>query len=279
MVQERSRVFYCRLPYVNYDIPGILKLFEKSVSWYAGQDELSDGDYGYKQVMLIFGFKYRRVLSSIQYKLGCNAQIPNNSLKIYQRYTDSKKRIPNGNLYTFGNIPKHFIRNQKKFCKDCNINYLVGSRHIHTRKHKENCYTILEDTINLVRTAFKNRIVTYHITNRNHITDVKLYLGELKCRVIQLINTWVETHSVIKVNMELYGVYLLPSSETVEVKSFNTKYSIITQNTDFEAFYNEYQDIIFGKALEFSESGSCWALAQLLYLELNICKYEQSGGG
>ena len=51
------------------------------MSWYAGQDELSDGDYGYKRIMLIFGFKNRRALSSIRYKFECNAQIPSNPLE------------------------------------------------------------------------------------------------------------------------------------------------------------------------------------------------------
>ena len=57
------------------------------------------------------------------------------------------------------------------------------------------------------------------------------------------------------------------TSETVEVKSFNTKYSVIAQNTDLNAFYNEYQDIILKKASDFSESGSNWAFAKILYLE------------
>ena len=111
-MQERSRVFYCRRAFVNYDFPDILNLFEKNVSWYADQDELSE--YGYKQTVLIFGFKNGRVLSSIRYKLGCNAQIPNNPLEIFQRCTESKKLIPNGNFYTFSNIPTKFIRSQKK---------------------------------------------------------------------------------------------------------------------------------------------------------------------
>lgn len=166
-----------------------------------------------------------------------------------------------------------------KFCKDCNIEYLVGSRHIHTRKHKENCYTALEDNdINLVRTAFKNRIVTYHVTTKENSTDVKLYLKNLKCKVLHLIRTCLNNNSVIKVNMELYGVYLLPSSETVEVKSFNTKYSIVTQDTDFDTFYDEYQNVILKKASDFTECASNWALRKLLYLELSICKYGKGGG-
>lgn len=168
---------------------------------------------------------------------------------------------------------------EKKFCRDCNVEYLLGGRHTHTRKHKENCYTSLEDNVNLVRTAFKNRIVTYHVTTKAHSTDVKQYLEDVKCKVVQLVNRWLITYPVIKVNMELYGVYILPSSNTQEVKTFNTKYSIITPNTDLNVFLHEYNDKILQKASDFSESGSCWALVKILYLELNICKYVGGGGG
>ena len=168
---------------------------------------------------------------------------------------------------------------EEKFCKDCDINYLVDSRHLHTRKHKENCYTALEGSdVNLVRTAFKNRIVTYHVTSKNHSTDVKRYLEDVKCKVLQLIKTCFNKHPVIKVNMELFGVYLLPSSKTVEVKSFNTKYSIVTQDTNIDAFYDEYKDIILKKASDFTECGSNWALAKLLYLEVNVSRYGGGGG-
>jgi hypothetical protein len=104
-----------------------------------------------------------------------------------------------------------------------------------------------------------------------------LYLKDLKCKVIHLVRKWLNIYSLIKVNIELFGIYLLPTSEKQEVKTFNTKYNIISTNTDLGVFFNEYQDIILKKASDFAESGSNWALAKILYLELNICKYGRGG--
>jgi hypothetical protein len=162
------------------------------------------------------------------------------------------------------------------FCKDCNIE-ISSSSHFRTHKHKENCLEDIEPAVKLVRAAFRNRIVTYQLFNDSHPTDVKLFLQGLKDKVINLLRNSLRNFSVLKVNLELYGRYLLPSTKEYDIKSFNSRYGTVTQHTNLEAFFNEYLQTLLKKSSEFTESGSSWALSKLLFLELNINKQRVVG--
>ena len=156
------------------------------------------------------------------------------------------------------------------FCQECDCEISSRNAHNRTTKHKENCGVELNSNVKLVRTAFKNRIMTYHISSNSHLTNVKLYLEDLKEKVLDLLEDLLKTNPIISVNMELYGRYLLASTKEQEIKSFNSRYGTLTKNTNLDNFFNDYQDILLTKASEFSEMGSGWALSKLLFLELNI---------
>ena len=158
------------------------------------------------------------------------------------------------------------------FCQECNCEIFSRNAHNRTTKHKENCTVQIDPNVKLVQTGFKNRIITYHLSSNSNLTDVKLYLGDLKEKVLDLLEDLLKTASIISVNMELYGRYLLPSTKEQEIKSFNSRYGTLNENTNLNDFFNDYQNILLTKASDFSEMGSGWALSKLLFLELNINK-------
>lgn len=129
------------------------------------------------------------------------------------------------------------------FCEECNIEVKSIASHNRTRKHKENCCIEIDSNIKLVKTCFKNRIATYHISSNTDLTDVKLYLQNKKSKIISLIEKSLEICTSVKVNFELYGLYLLSSLKQHEVKSFNSQYGVVSRNTDFEEFFANYQAI------------------------------------
>lgn len=154
------------------------------------------------------------------------------------------------------------------FCHECNC---ISSRgHIRTTAHKEHCSINLDSDIKQVQTAFKNRIVTYHISSNKHLTNVKLFLQDLRNKVIILLRDQLKVNEPLRVNMELYGKYLLGSADKQEIKSFNSRYSALNRNTNMEDFFNDFRGVLLKKASEFTEMGSGWALSKLLFLELNI---------
>ena len=123
------------------------------------------------------------------------------------------------------------------FCQECNCEISSRNGHYRTTKHKENCSLEIDSDVKLVRTAFKNRLVTYHISSNCHATDVKLYLEDLREKVIALLENLVNKYKIIKVNMELYGRYLLASTKEQEIKSFNSRYGLVNHQTNLEEFF------------------------------------------
>lgn len=160
------------------------------------------------------------------------------------------------------------------FCKDCNIE-IISTSHYRTNKHKENAREDVQPGIKLIKSAFRNRIVSYQLTSNNNITDVKGYLEDLKCDIIKLLSDLLRAHPCLKVNMELYGIYLLSTTKMEDIKSFNSRYIVVSQSSDLENIFNDFQSTLFKKALDFAESESGWALARISHLELNASR---SGG-
>lgn len=164
------------------------------------------------------------------------------------------------------------------FCLECNCEIRSSASHNRTTKHKQNCSIVLDSNLKLVQTAFKHRILTYHISSNVHLTDVKLYLETLKSKIINLLNECMRTNQSLHVNVELYGRYMLASTKEEEIKSFNTKYALVYDYTNLDDFYEEFKQTLIRKTSEFSEAGSGWALSKLLFLELNINKHIQKVG-
>lgn len=83
-------------------------------------------------------------------------------------------------------------------------------------------------------------------------------------------------YTTIKVNIELFGLYELKKVEDVietDIKSFNTKFKVITQSINLNEFLNTWFEVIKTKSEEFNEQNSGWSLLEILHLEININKY------
>ncbi|XP_060523798.1 uncharacterized protein LOC132700466 [Cylas formicarius] len=95
-----------------------------------------------------------------------------------------------------------------------------------------------------------------------------------------------------EVGMELFGNFLLQTREQVEVNSFNTKYRVVSGNSNLDKLYVQFREILAVKAFEFQKRDSGmvhkdvyyfetifflfslrWALQNLLHLDTGIKKY------
>lgn len=156
----------------------------------------------------------------------------------------------------------------------CNVCESAISSRLHnlSHKHKSRCCSEFEKNIQIVKTAFKNRLVSYRLFTDLHSTSVELYLEELKTKIIELIRKSLSVHAYIKLNMELFGLYIL--KETQEIKSFNSRYAKISSNTNLDKLFNEFKQVLVTKSGEFRERDSGWSLSKLLFLEVNINKFK-----
>ena len=115
---------------------------------------------------------------------------------------------------------------------------------------------VQEEGIQLVKTSFRNRLATYRLEGTEDPTNVKRFLTHLQAKVIRLVGRNVEKHVNLKIGMELFGRFLLQSNEEMEIKSFNSRFQMVSGDTDLEELFAQFRDILDKKATEFAEKES-----------------------
>ncbi|CAG9769955.1 unnamed protein product [Ceutorhynchus assimilis] len=159
-------------------------------------------------------------------------------------------------------------------CQECDLeiptNHWVG--HLRSLQHRANTCVEQEEGVELIKTSFKCRIATYRLPSKQDPTSVKEFLQHLQKKFIQLVGDMLNKFNHIKVGMELFGRFLLQTKEIEEVKSFNTKFTLVNEGADLEELFQQFSNILAKKCVEFQEKESGWALQQLLYLEISINK-------
>lgn len=135
--------------------------------------------------------------------------------------------------------------------------------------------------IYVVATAFKNRIVTYrlNVTEENKYLGLEAFFSDNKKHLNDLIILSLNKHNCIKLNFELFAYFMLPKSNEIMLKSFNTKYNIVYNNTDLKKLLMNVIDTLNEKFTEFQHCQSGWTFVSLSHLEININKYSPMRGG
>ncbi|KAJ8979283.1 hypothetical protein NQ317_004428 [Molorchus minor] len=83
----------------------------------------------------------------------------------------------------------------------------------------------------------------------------------------------IRVHKIVKVNMEVFGRYVLSTQDSSDLKAFNTPNKVIDQSMDLNETWTAFVDLMIVQTTEFQERDSGWALEQISYLEININKY------
>lgn len=166
------------------------------------------------------------------------------------------------------------------FCKDCQINVPKLASHKKSYLHKSNC--LLQDefeNVQIIATAFKNRIVSYKINPRKNFLIPEQFLTDILPTAYNLIKKSLKKHCSLKVNFELFATYNLPKNETSSLKSFNTKYNVVLQSTDVTQMYYEMSNVLALKCIEFEQAESGWTIESISHLEINIAKFNPLRAG
>lgn len=143
-------------------------------------------------------------------------------------------------------------------CQCCMVQVETNkwSSHCRTNQHKDNACIQVEDGIQLVTSAFKKRIATYRVSTDSTHCDYKSYFEKVKEKVIRLFEEALRVHTTFKCSLEVFGLYILPTQETTDLKSFNTAYRVVTQSDDLHEIYDTFVGSIIKKSEEFEERDS-----------------------
>lgn len=160
------------------------------------------------------------------------------------------------------------------FCDICNITVPKYFSHKKSYIHKSNCLLRTEfDNVQIIGTAFKNRILSYRVCPSKKFLLPEQFLSEVVNTICNLVKRSLEKHNALKINFELFATFTLPKNNEKSLKSFNTKYVQIFQSTNIKNIYLECVKSLLNKLSEFEHSESGWSFDSLNNLEVNINKY------
>jgi len=172
------------------------------------------------------------------------------------------------------------------FCDVCKVSVNNIFSHIKSIVHKNSSLSKLCDEgadIEIISTAFKSRIVTYRISNLSQdFISLNDFMESIKIKMIKLIKMKVDIEISTKINFELFALYNKYNLKNEDdhavdlvssIKSFNTKNYIVTESSDLDLLHSELLGKLNAKSEDFTENESGWALDKILYMEININKY------
>lgn len=152
-----------------------------------------------------------------------------------------------------------FLFLDQKYCDQCKSFILSRNWHHHMRsnRHKNNALeTTSSKEIQVINCAFQNRIISYKISPISFYVHVKDFFEEIMPKLTNLLNSGLLQHTCIKVNLELFGIYLNPNDESHHIKSFNTPYRVLCDSSDVSKEVLQMVEIIDRKSDELAEKDS-----------------------
>lgn len=168
------------------------------------------------------------------------------------------------------------------FCSICSVSVQNKSwiGHLRSNQHKQNnAAEIHSDGIEVISSAFRSRIASYRIV-ADDLTQGSLdtFLNSIRGKIKLLLDENIQKHTCIKVNFELFSIFLLFKNDTQEVKSQSTKNIPIFYTYNFDTLFEDVTSNLKKKVEEFQERDSGWAFLCTSHLEVNINKYEPLRG-
>ncbi|XP_068084002.1 uncharacterized protein [Anabrus simplex] len=210
--------------------------------------------------------------------------------------TESKSQQTNKRKYTSSELceesctPKKIKRFHDQgvepimtHCNVCDADVLISNIHGHLRSnmHRNNACSETDDkNIEEINSAFKCRIASYRLRSSERTQSIETFFKRVQPKVLCLLQNAQAKHKAFKVNFELFGSYVKSNSEgeITDIKSFNSENKIISESTTFSTVYQHLVSVIISKSEDFQERDSGWSLANVLYLEVNINKYNPLRG-
>lgn len=143
-------------------------------------------------------------------------------------------------------------------CDCCNVTLTAGQMKSHRRtlQHRTNSCVPHVDGVAIVQTAFKYRIVTYRVHSQNNHLDYLMFFNEIRPKILHLLEEVLRIHKTVKVNMETFARYTLPTQDLVDMKSFNTCNRILDEAMDINDVLDSFVDSMIMQSTEFQERDS-----------------------
>ncbi|XP_074027822.1 uncharacterized protein [Leptinotarsa decemlineata] len=157
-------------------------------------------------------------------------------------------------------------------CNCCNVTIPMTqvNSHRRTMSHKNNACVQLSEGVQIITNAFNCRIAMYRVESSIVSSDYMSFFNEIRQKVIELLESAFRIHKSIKVNMEVFGNYILQTQDSQN--------KVVDQSSDLSAVFDGFRDVIVTQTTGLQERDSGWTCERILFYEVNINKNSPLGG-
>lgn len=143
-------------------------------------------------------------------------------------------------------------------CDVCDVMVSQSGVLAHERslEHRNRSCVPFCEGVQIIESAFRSRIVSYRVTGHGHHVNYTVFFNEIKVKVLNLIREILLTQRSLKINMETFGRYVLPTQDIHSVKSFNTANKIVNVGSDLDTIYGSFVETMKVQAADFQEKDS-----------------------
>lgn len=178
-------------------------------------------------------------------------------------------------------------KKKKIFCIICKSLYFKNKEYSHMKStiHKNKVLkSYCEDSdISIVDIAYKSRIITLRLHNRNeNILDIKDFFKSLENKIYKIIEDQNNIHKTIKCYFELiveHSKYGIDDEMIKNEVTFNTKNFIFNNVNSIDTEFNNIIENLETQSQNFTLKDSGWKFDKILHLDININKYTPLRGG
>lgn len=166
------------------------------------------------------------------------------------------------------------------FCTVCNtsIERSHWSGHLRSTTHKNRNISHFCEGVEVIHSAFRNRIASYRIFDLYENYCLELFLNSIRDKIKTLVDKSLKEHISLKINFEYFALFLMVKNDSQEIKSFGTKNYTIHQNYEYDSLITQVRNALVKKIEEFQDRDSGWTFLSSSHLEVNINKYQPLRG-
>lgn len=172
-------------------------------------------------------------------------------------------------------------------CKTCkrNVSRRYYAQHLRSNIHKNNSLKFQHSypNVELIETAFGNRLLTYRITSVQEKSNLEfetpeLFFEGIKTSVNKLIDDAINQLTIFKVSFILNAEFVQESKGINNFFDFNVLSWTICKGDDRDAFFENLKNSLINKISNFEKKDSGWSLKLIKYLDMNINQFNPLRG-
>lgn len=172
---------------------------------------------------------------------------------------------------------------------ECSMCHVSVSRkyytnHLKSNTHKNNVLSVSREfkNIQIIESAFGNRIVTYRIVS-DSITNQPLetpglFLENIKDKIFTLFDQSIVEHFVVKVNFILHADFTQQTKQLNNTFDFQTFNYVVCKGDSKDYIFSLLTNEIINKVTNFEKKDSGWSLTKINYLDMNVNKFNPLRG-